>query len=416
MRSGHSAPEKQEIQEKQQQFELLNKKQAADQAKTVGLDLMIFAGLGTWAVVCLPILIDVFEGSQNLASFQWITWFFSYFLFGILFFIVAKEYAKEYTLRFAKPMQVTLLVVMTCLVTYMQVVGSRYFFSAVLFVLIAAVLPHILPIRIGLFWIAIQSLIVGFVTYGMYSDVAGAVIQCLIFGGFQLFAIQTANIALRETEARQALDYANAELRATQYFLTENSRLHERMRISRDLHDLIGHHLTALSLNLEVASHLADGRVLEQVETSQSIAKSLLTDVREVVSNMRDTGEIDLKLMLEDLISSVPTPVIHLHISEGLECDTDVALVMLRSVQEIVSNSIKHSNAKNLSIRIDLVEDSGRSKLWLRAKDDGQGVEEILQGNGLLGMQERFEELRGSVKFNSDLKAGFKVEGWLPYV
>ena len=62
----------------------------------------------------------------------------------------------------------------------------------------------------------------------------------------------------------------------------------ERRRIARELHDLVGHHLTALTLNLEVVTHLVDGKVLGHVQQAHSLAKLLLADVREVVSEMRD--------------------------------------------------------------------------------------------------------------------------------
>src|SRR3546814_12036878 len=77
---------------------------------------------------------------------------------------------------------------------------------------------------------------------------------------------------------------SNSELRATRALLAESSRLSERMRISRELHDLLGHHLTALSLNLEVATHVSSGKAQEHVRQAHTLAKLLLTDVREAVS------------------------------------------------------------------------------------------------------------------------------------
>ncbi len=74
--------------------------------------------------------------------------------------------------------------------------------------------------------------------------------------------------------------------------LTESSRIAERMRISRELHDLVGHHLTALSLNLEVANHLVGGAAQEHVRQAQTVARLLLTDVREAVSQLREDATI----------------------------------------------------------------------------------------------------------------------------
>ena len=375
-------------------------------------DLMIYAGMITWFAVSLPIIVDALSGKLDLLSVSWIIWIVCFMGFGTLFFVFTKGYLRNSSTR----IKTAVLVAMTLLVMTMQVTGDTYFMSAILFILVAALLPHVVPLTVGLLWIGIQLLTIGLVYYTLFkSDIAEAIIQSLVFGGFQLFALLTTNTTLREKEAREALAYANAELKATQHFLGETNRLNERMRISRELHDLIGHHLTALSLNLEVASHLADGRVLEQVETSQAIAKSLLKDVRVVVSDMRDSSEIDLKPVLEDLVANIPSLRIELDMADNIECEADVALVMLRSVQEIISNSIKHAKAKKLWITISIKEDMGRNKLLLSAFDDGQGTQTIIEGNGLKGMQERFEELRGDLSFSSSLKQGFKVEGWLPY-
>ena len=375
-------------------------------------DLMIYAGMITWFGVSLPIIFDVLNGKLNLGTASWIVWIVCYFLFGTLFFIFAKGKVRNVT----TPLKIAVLGVLTILVMCMQVLGGSYFLSAILFILVAALLPHVVTLRVGILWVACQSFAIAmFYYYLVKTDIPEAVIQGLVFWGFQHFALVTTNTALQETQSRQALAYANAELKAAQHFLGETSRLHERMRISRELHDLIGHHLTALSLNLEVASHLAEGRVLEQVQTSQTIAKSLLQDVREVVSNMRDTSDIDLKPVLENLVANIPSLKIELNMADNIECEADVALVVLRSVQEIISNSIKHAKAKKLWIDISIKEDNGRSKLFLQAHDDGQGTEIILEGNGLKGMQERFKELRGELSFSSTPKQGFEVEGWLPH-
>ena len=84
------------------------------------------------------------------------------------------------------------------------------------------------------------------------------------------------------------------------------------MRIARELHDLVGHHLTALTLNLEVVTHLVQGKALEHVQQAHSLAKLLLADVREVVSDMRQGDTVDLAQALLTLVEGVPEPRIHL--------------------------------------------------------------------------------------------------------
>ena len=129
------------------------------------------------------------------------------------------------------------------------------------------------------------------------------------------------------------------------------SRVNERTRISRELHDLLGHHLTALSLNLEVAGHLSEGRAKEHVQQAHTLARLLLTDVREVVSQLREDGAIDLATALLPLAENVPALDIHMDIEEPLTVDDpERAHVLLRCTQEIITNAVRHAGARNLWI------------------------------------------------------------------
>ena len=138
-----------------------------------------------------------------------------------------------------------------------------------------------------------------------------------LFLGISLFAFMSGVVALRQHIARDALRKVNSELRATQALLADNTRIAERVRIARELHDLVGHHLTRLTLNLEVATHLVEGKALEHVQQAHSLAKLLLADVREVVNDMRVDDKVDLAAALRTLVSGVPEPAIHLDLPHG---------------------------------------------------------------------------------------------------
>ena len=156
------------------------------------------------------------------------------------------------------------------------------------------------------------------------------------------------------------------------------------MRISRELHDLVGHHLTALSLNLEVASHLVQGQAQEHVRQAQSVAKLLLSDVREVVSQLREGDSIDLTQALRNLTEGVPGLAIHLELPPRFSVDDPKrAQVLLRCAQEIITNTVRHAGARNLWLTF---ERSADRQMAIHAHDDGQGASELRQGNGLTGM------------------------------
>ena len=150
-------------------------------------------------------------------------------------------------------------------------------------------------------------------------------------------------------------------------------RVNERTRISRELHDLLGHHLTALSLNLEVAGHLTpEGRAREHVQQAHTLAKLLLTDVREAVSQLREGGAIDLAAALQPLSENVPAIDIHMDIEGPLTIDDpERAHVLLRCTQEIITNAVRHANAHNLWIN---ARRQGGT-IVVDARDDGRGAE-----------------------------------------
>jgi signal transduction histidine kinase len=212
-------------------------------------------------------------------------------------------------------------------------------------------------------------------------------------------------------QARSELRRLNSELLATQSLLAENTRVAERVRISRELHDLVGHHLTALTLNLEVASHTTAGKSKEHVDQAASIARLLLSDVREVVSDMRREDRVDLRQALDMLASGVPELAIHLDIPDHLSLtDPRRAQILLRCAQELITNTARHASAANLWISLECGEDG----LSLKARDDGRGVSDLMPGNGLNGMRERLRELGGRLDIATRPGAGFQVRAWMP--
>ncbi len=126
----------------------------------------------------------------------------------------------------------------------------------------AGVIPWMLSVRLGVLWLLVSQLAVAPVYYLLLRfPLFEAVMQSLLYGGFSMFIFVTSLVARQQTEARDEQRRLNSELRATRALLAESARVvNERTRISRELHDLLGHQLTALTLNLEVAGHWPKGR------------------------------------------------------------------------------------------------------------------------------------------------------------
>jgi signal transduction histidine kinase len=249
---------------------------------------------------------------------------------------------------------------------------------------------------------------------GLYAAVyrtGDAVLIVFAYFAFTLFAMITIRTAHDEAEARKSLAEAHAELKVATELLQLSSRADERLRIARDLHDLLGHHLTALSLNLEVASHLTSGDAREQIEKSKAITKLLLSDVRGVVSAMRHDPAVDLGAAIASIGAAVTTPQLHAEVDPDLAVtDAAVAQAALRALQEIVTNAVRHSGARNLWLRVHRNDGS----LAIDARDDGCGCDHVSFGNGLRGMRERVEAVRGSLEVASARGKGFEVRVLLP--
>ncbi|HVQ27737.1 MAG TPA: sensor histidine kinase, partial [Planctomycetota bacterium] len=193
--------------------------------------------------------------------------------------------------------------------------------------------------------------------------------------------------------------------------LAESSRMSERVRISRELHDLLGHHLTALSLNLEVAGHLTEGKAQEHVRQSLTLARLLLTDVREAVSEMREERGVDLGAALRTLVEGVPALDVRLDLPERLNVeDPELAQVLLRCAQEIITNAVRHAGAT----RLDLQVEPQANVIMLRARDDGRGSDSPTPGNGLRGMRERLAACGGHLDIITAPGQGFALDVRLP--
>ncbi len=374
--------------------------------------LLRYAGLFTWAMVGIPLLLNAWHypagvGADAALTLDLALWGMAYLGFGLGYWAVTRRLGA----RRARWFDLALL----ALITLSAIAVSHFSgtgLGGVLLLIVAGVLPWLLPLPIGIAWLVLQHVaLVPVFTQGQGFSLFAAILQSALYVGYSSFTFVTGLVAKQQAEARDEQRRLNAELRATRALLAESSRLSERMRISRELHDLLGHHLTALSLNLEVASHLSEGKSREHVQQAQALAKLLLTDVREAVSQLRDEGAVDLTLALRSLAEGVPGLDVVLDIAAPLRVeDPERAHILLRCAQEIITNAVKHAGARRLVLR--LSRDNG--VLQLHARDDGRGAEAVSAGNGLRGMRERLAALGGSMVWTTGPGQGFSLDIDLP--
>lgn len=231
-------------------------------------------------------------------------------------------------------------------------------------------------------------------------------LSMLLYWMLSLFTITMINAVHQEMQAKEASQQLNRELLAAQSLLKEATKQSERVRIARNIHDLVGHHLTALTINLQVASHKTQGEAKEQVDKSYAIAKLLLADVREAVTEIREKSNIELTEALHALADSVPRLKIRLALEDNLDItNVELADTILRCVQESITNTLKHGQADEFNIELKREHEA----LNLSMKDNGNVNQALKLGNGLTGIKERVEAFKGQVQFKGD-RSGFYTQ------
>ncbi|WP_432483678.1 sensor histidine kinase [Kineococcus esterisolvens] len=297
--------------------------------------------------------------------------------------------------------------VATALLAWSLAPGASW--TAVLFVVTVVPAALLLPLAGTVALVVLQSAAVVAGTARAGGGTDQVVVVGLLYGAFQVFAALVVLAGRREAEQRAALAGAHAELRAASALLASSARDAERLRIARDLHDVVGHGLTALALELEVASHRASGPAAEHVARARSIAKDLLGDVRSAVGGLR--GEVrGLEAALREAVGGAPGLEVVLAVREEGPVDPDRALVVVRCVQELVTNALRHAAARRLTV--DLTATA--AGLHLLVRDDGRGTRHLRPGNGLTGMVERVEDTGGTIRFSTAPGRGFTAELEVP--
>jgi signal transduction histidine kinase len=184
------------------------------------------------------------------------------------------------------------------------------------------------------------------------------------------------------------------------------------MRIARDLHDGLGHRLTALSLHLEAASHRFPEASPAMWREAQAQVKEMLWEIRQVVGELREQEHVHLCDALRALAEGVERPIVHVCIEgDPVIEDPARATALARCAQELITNAMKHAGAENLWIEVE----SHPEGILLRARDDGRCAPEIKEGHGLLGMRERLRAFGGRLDLATQ-DGGLRALVWLPTV
>ncbi|HEV6963926.1 sensor histidine kinase [Roseateles sp.] len=283
--------------------------------------------------------------------------------------------------------------------------------------LVTALAGVLLPARLALGFAFVQVLlntaIYAAPSQSAWLDQFGLLASMLALHGL---AFGLGRMAAAEAEKRRWLQAVLAEQMSGEHLLAEQMRYSERMQIARELHDLMGHHLTALNLQLQLGGALlarADAPGAGQaLDRAQGVAAQLLADVREAVSQQRSSQRIDLSTALQALAEGIASTRIELSLDDAArDLGPRAAHALLRCVQEGVTNSVRHAGARRVRVELRGLGEAG-DEVGVSIDDDGRGApnwHEGRAGNGLAGMTERMAELGGSMRVTRT-SPGFRIE------
>ena len=206
-----------------------------------------------------------------------------------------------------------------------------------------------------------------------------------------------------------ALSHCAAEkLRVANDEIEHLAKVAERERIARDLHDLLGHTLSLITLKAELARKLVDRdpqRAKQEMQDVEQTSRAALADVREAISGYRGQG------LAAELIRARQTLE-----TAGITVDCEASTVPLSpaqesvlalSLREAVTNVVRHAQAQQCSVRLTRDEEL----CTLEIADNGRGAD-APEGNGLRGMRERLEAIGGSLQRRTE--AGTRLIIHLP--
>ena len=284
-----------------------------------------------------------------------------------------------------------------------------------------------LSTRWGMLWtgfIALMNIGIQYYEGGFPQGVVDGLINGLVIFAFAAFASSLLEANRARREAQQLLGELQAAHEQLQEYAAQVEELavaRERDRLSRDLHDTLGHRLTVSIVQLEGAERLiaaAPERASQMVNSVRQQLNEGLSEVRRTVGMLRTPVTSDLSLpnalhaLATDFEKATQLPI-RVTVPDSLPPLSEAyRLALYRAAQEALTNVQRHAQASEASLTMDLSTEA----LTLRVTDNGIGLpdEADRQGFGLRGMRERITQLGGSVELSSEKADGTTVLIRLP--
>lgn len=338
---------------------------------------------------------------------------------------------EDLTARFSNPMagEWTLLFISAVLNFYAIIVGGFFNSIYILFMIIARANVSVRPLP-ALGFSALLTLAYLGISFEELRgiDSSAFIVSILIGITFTITLSQVLRLYIEQSERMtlllQQLQQANAELVTARAKEKELTIAEERVRMARDLHDGLGHHLTALSVQLQAAQKLVRANpdlATESVRNARGEVQAALKEVRQSVAALRETP-VDF----HNLPQAIAELVAETGQRSGLQSSFTqegepanltpaAAMTLFRTAQESLTNVQKHAaGAQQVSVRLVCTSEGTR----MTVENDGQAIsfdcQDSSQGFGLAGLRERANLLGGSLECGPREGGGFRLEIFLP--
>lgn len=252
---------------------------------------------------------------------------------------------------------------------------------------------------------------------------AGAGVSDIVLPYFIMFAV--IYLYRKNLQEKSKVELLNRELKTANATLKEYSErieelavTKERTRIAQELHDSLGHYLAALKMNLEFAGKTAGhqpDKVKQIIHKAHDLTKESILKLRQAVTLLQGSlSGREFEQALRDIFShfqEAGSIRFELEMDAAIEAEQpDVKHCLYQSVQETITNAMKHGHASYVSVRIQ----KDRSMIEAHIHNNGSACGTIIKSNGLKGIEKRAAALGGEAIFSSGNETGFDVKIRIP--
>lgn len=246
----------------------------------------------------------------------------------------------------------------------------------------------------------------------MYIFIIGAYILSILFMKLEMREKK------KVKDLNKNLEESYKKLKEYSLKIEELTITKERNRVAGEIHDSLGHSLTALIIHLDFIEKILysdTDKAKDLIVKTQMLARNSMNEVRKAIYALKDDlVSINLIDSINELIENL-TLNSCVDINLDIEGDVEKLLsdyknILYRTIQEALTNSIKHGKASEIMIKLYKLEND----ITLNITDNGIGCNKVIEGNGIKGINDRIKTLGGEFKYFSN-KYGFNINISIPY-